>query len=423
MQVQPQPTNDEDDALLQQVLALSLEEHTREQRARDAQAAAADELAESLANAAAADEAAAAAKDAVRAEKAAKEKQRLEAKREARELAKAEARAKNAATSPPATADAATDARAAASTTSAEVADPAVIDAPTPNDHVDRPARPAHFGTVIEPRPLGTVVAGAFCLSGRPPPSNVKDDPAGKVKSFANAKVQAMSGKSTISVATPGGEGSAADLAGTGLSYGVKQDFGFLRQLMKGKLSGAPRGSVGGPHNEAASKVLRRALANQPAWAGATSAMLEFQPLAVACYLGKPEYLSASDLELATALGMIERGGGDGNHGEALRLCSVLDGKTMHLMPLIRACVEPSEDCMANYALGLDWLRQSQVDRSLPAWRALQVELVHATALHELGNMHTVVRQIGEIHAPLMRPLMSTANDRLMPAPRLPCLL
>ena len=47
------------------------------------------------------------------------------------------------------------------------------------------------------------------------------------------------------------------------------------------------------------------------------------------------------------------------------------------------------------------------------------MELVHATALHELGNMHTAVRQIGEIHARLLRPLMSTANDRLMPAPRL----
>ena len=47
----------------------------------------------------------------------------------------------------------------------------------------------------------------------------------------------------------------------------------------------------------------------------------------------------------------------------------------MHLLPLIKASLEPSTDCMTNYAFALDWLRTQIVTRGLPLYTFLKVRL------------------------------------------------
>ena len=49
---------------------------------------------------------------------------------------------------------------------------------------------------------------------------------------------------------------------------------------------------------------------------------------------------------------------------------------------------------MANYRLGLDWLRWSLVDRGNSVYQALLAEIVHASVVHDFGDMRTAARQM-----------------------------
>ena len=77
-----------------------------------------------------------------------------------------------------------------------------------------------------------------------------------------------------------------------------------------------------------------------------------------------------------------------------LALRELFDSKVQHMLPLLKACLEPCVDCMANYALAVDWLRCQVVDRGMSVAAFFQLEVVHATAVQEFGNMHTAARQL-----------------------------
>lgn len=101
------------------------------------------------------------------------------------------------------------------------------------------------------------------------------------------------------------------------------------------------------------SKALHRALAAQPGWKGAPSLVREAQPLVLALYLNKPQWLSSEDIKLGCLLGVIKK-----EQSGQLEFKNLMQHAA--LFALVKCAVEPATDPTENYNLGVRWLH-SQV--------------------------------------------------------------
>ena len=138
-------------------------------------------------------------------------------------------------------------------------------------------------------------------------------------------------------------------------------------------MTGTPLDGVGGALNQRMSDAIKRALSQQPAWADAPALVREAQALLVSLFLEQPPWLSRDDLNLAMRLGLAKTEGG------SLTFNSLL-GRS-ELFPLLKCALEPTTDPVANYELGVRWLRAQQTDPERPT--ASIVDVLRAEAMHD----------------------------------------
>ena len=230
---------------------------------------------------------------------------------------------------------------------------------------------------------IGEVRKGSLTLSGRPPPSGLKKPDYRKVKSFGGATFKSA-GSSPIPVSQ-----IETGQVGSILTLGVKEDFNFLLKLERRFLNGVSSGQIGGPENDQMASAMRKALAVQPAWRDAPSIIKELQPLLLTLFLDKPRWYSREDLDICETLGfLVRRESGD------MRFESMM--KFPHFFPLLKVSLEPCDDMMANFEMGVAWIRAQQLDpqRKPSMMDLLLTEVVYASVVEDFGTMHTLAERV-----------------------------
>ena len=236
--------------------------------------------------------------------------------------------------------------------------------------------------------------------AGVPPPASKTSKPSHDIPTFPVGPEHIrqdsllLSGRKpqsqhvTVPVGRPDGDQTAMVL-----SLGVPGDFAFLKKLEKVHLAGIDPGTIGSPANGKMAAVVCKALAAQTAWKDAPDLVKEAQPILVALFLDKVQWLSRADLDLTEQLGYVQRRA-DG----AMSFKHLID--VPHLFPLAKAALEPCEDVRANYELGLRWLRAQQMDPQRPKslLEVLRSEAAHGTYVEDFATLHLLASRMSAIN-------------------------
>ena len=243
-------------------------------------------------------------------------------------------------------------------------------------------AMPTSRGT-IPVYEFGTVRPNSLVLSGRPPPQDLKKSEKKAEEKRIGGATWKSEGSGVARIAAPGNDQTAAQL-----TLGLASDFNFLKRLENRVLAGVPETQVGGPENNAMAAGVRKLLAAQPAWRDAPEIFREIQPLLVIFFLDKPRWLSSEDLELAETLGFVTRG------PAGMQFKSIMDSPWF--FPLLKVSLEPCDNMLANYELGIAWLRAQQLDpqREPSMYHCCLAEVVHHTVIEDFGTLHVLAERV-----------------------------
>ena len=231
---------------------------------------------------------------------------------------------------------------------------------------------------------FGTVRPNSLMLSGRPPPQDLKKTEKKAKDKRIGGSTYRSEGSGVARIAAPGN-----DQTGAQMTLGLTSDFDFLKRLEGRLLAGVPEAQVGGPQNDAMAAGVRTLLKAQPAWRDAPEIIKEVQPLFVILFLDKPRWLSSDDLHMAETLGFVTR---DAVRG--MKFGSIMESPWF--FPLLKVCLEPCDDLLANYGLGVDWLRAQQLDpQREPSLRhCCLAEIVHHSVIEDFGTLHVLAERV-----------------------------
>ena len=124
--------------------------------------------------------------------------------------------------------------------------------------------------------------------------------------------------------------------------------------------------------NRELSSAIKVLLERQGVWGEQDGCLIkQIQPIAMSMLNNSPQWMSKEEFLLATQLGFV-KSSPDSELGIEFRQC--LARRLVHLLPLVKASLEPASDSQQSYELTLAWLRERVCDLT----PALLVEVMDA---------------------------------------------
>ena len=176
------------------------------------------------------------------------------------------------------------------------------------------------------------------------------------------------------------------------LGIGRPADFASLELYAEIHLPGDGATPLCTEANARIAAGVKKALAAQGVWGASqadqvhpiAAAAKALQPIAIAMFLGRPEWLSRDELLLAARSGFVIPA------KPMLEFRKVTSWRLLHLLPLLKAALEPTGRPADSYAVALQWLRARLAAHFGPL---LLLEAMHA-ALAKGETLEQAVRRV-----------------------------